>query len=266
MKILSKLTLCVFAMLVFNQGCADKTTEAPPVLSILDDLDALEKEREEQKMQKLREEAAAKTGAFDPSVSTVPADVPLTGKYTVQFDTSVGMFVVDVDRSWAPIGADRFYQLVKNGFYDDARFFRVIPGFMVQWGLAADPAMSAKWSQQITDDPVIKSNTRGYITFAKTGAPNSRTGQVFINYADNSSLDGQGFAPFGKVTSGMDVVTKINSEYGESPNQGQITSRGNEYLMAEFPRLSFIKQAKVIKDDLKSSEDAASTPATSETE
>ena len=127
---------------------------------------------------------------------------------------------------------------------------------MVQWGLAADPAMTAKWDASIIDDPVIKQNTRGYITFAKTGRPNSRSGQVFINYGDNRNLDGQGFAPFGKVERGMDVVTRINSEYGESPQQGRITAEGNAYLEKSFPNLSYIKTARITSDDLAEPEES----------
>ncbi len=268
MKLLTKLTLCVFAMLLFTSGCTQEDSDAPPVFGMLDDFEALQKEQEAQAMQKLRAEAAANAAANPSSNGELMAmpDVPLTGKYTVRFETSAGMFVVDVDRSWAPIGADRFYKLVKDGFYNDARFFRVVPGFMVQWGLAGDPAMTAKWDQEIMDDPVIQSNTRGFITFAKANAPNSRTGQVFINYGDNSRLDPDGFAPFGKVTSGMDVVAKINSEYGESPDQGQATGQGNQYLVSEFPRLSFIKLATITQDDQSTSAETTSAPVTSEVE
>src|SRR5215468_12784976 len=129
--------------------------------------------------------------------------------FKVRFDTSKGLFVVEVTRAWAPKGADRFYNLVKNGFYDNVRFFRVISGFMAQFGINGDPAIMANWrTAQIPDDPVTQSNTRGMITFATAG-PNSRTSQVFINFADNSRLDQSGFAPFGKVISGMNVVDAL---------------------------------------------------------
>jgi peptidyl-prolyl cis-trans isomerase A (cyclophilin A) len=171
--------------------------------------------------------------------------------YKVKFDTSKGPFVVEVHRDWAPLGADRFYNLVKNGFFNNARFFRVISGFMVQFGLNSDPAVSAKWrSARIADDPVKQSNTRGLITFATAG-PNTRTTQVFINYANNSSLDGQGFAPFGQVTSGMNVVDALYSGYGEGapsgagPEQGRVQSEGNAYLTAQFPKLDYIKSATI---------------------
>jgi peptidyl-prolyl cis-trans isomerase A (cyclophilin A) len=171
--------------------------------------------------------------------------------YKVKFDTSKGPFVVEVHRDWAPLGADRFYNLVKNGFYDQGRFFRVIPGFMVQFGINADPAISAKWrTARINDDPVTKSNIRGLITFATAG-PNTRTTQVFINYADNSRLDQNGFAPFGQVISGMSAVDALYGGYGEGapsgngPEQGRIQSEGNAYLMSSFPKLDYIKSATI---------------------
>jgi cyclophilin family peptidyl-prolyl cis-trans isomerase len=172
--------------------------------------------------------------------------------FRVQFDISTKdgeeSFVVKVHEEWAPIGAARFKELVKSGFYDDTRFFRVIPSFMVQFGLSGDPAMSAEWrSKTIKDEPVTQSNKPGYITFAKTGAPNSRTTQLFINYVDNSRLDGMGFAPFGEVEgNGMAVVKKIYN-CGEKPNQGLIQSEGNKYLDKNFPDLSKIVRARVIE-------------------
>ncbi len=169
--------------------------------------------------------------------------------YKASFDTSAGTFVVEVHRDWAPKGADRFYNLVKNGFYDDVRFFRVIPGFMVQFGMHGDPAVGAAWMRaRITDDPVKESNKRGYITFAMAG-PNTRTTQVFINFNDNSNLDGQGFAPFGKVVQGMSVVDKINAQYGAKPgdDQGNIAAGGNAYLAKTYPKLDFIKKATIVQ-------------------
>ena len=168
-------------------------------------------------------------------------------KYKAKFDTSKGAFVVEVHRDWAPKGADRFYNLVKNGFFEDARFFRVVPDFMVQFGLNGDPNIQKNWANaNIQDDPVKQSNKRGYITFATRGA-NTRTTQLFVNFKDNASLDRQGFAPFGEVTSGMDVVDKINSQYGERPNQGSIQAEGNGYLNKEFPKLDYIKKATIEK-------------------
>jgi peptidyl-prolyl cis-trans isomerase A (cyclophilin A) len=173
--------------------------------------------------------------------------------YKARFDTSKGAFVVEVHRDWAPNGADRFYNLVKNGFYDDTRFFRVINGFMVQFGINGDPRVAAPWRDaKIQDDPVKQSNKRGYITFATAG-PNTRTSQVFINFADNSQLDRQGFAPFGQVVSGMNVVDTLFSDYGEGapsgrgPEQGRIQGEGNAYLKRDFPKLDYIKKATIEK-------------------
>jgi peptidyl-prolyl cis-trans isomerase A (cyclophilin A) len=173
--------------------------------------------------------------------------------YKVKFDTSKGTFVIEVHRDWAPNGADRFYNLVKNGFYNDDRFFRVIKDFMVQFGINGNPKISQVWRDaNIPDDPVEESNMRGYITFATAG-PNTRTTQVFINFGDNPSLDAQGFAPFGKVVSGLDVVDHLYSGYGEGaprgegPDQGRVQSEGNPYLLKNFPQLDYIKKATIEK-------------------
>ena len=167
--------------------------------------------------------------------------------YKVKLDTSAGPVVIEVHRDWAPLGADRFYNLVKNGFYDGTRFFRVLPGFMAQIGMNGDPAIQKVWGRaNFNDDPVKGSNKRGFVTFAKTGAPNSRSTQFYINYADNSNLDSQGFAPFGQVVSGMEFVDKLYS-YGKQnvPDQGQITAEGNAYLQKEYPKLDYIKKATI---------------------
>src|SRR5262245_41372009 len=173
--------------------------------------------------------------------------------YKVKFDTSKGAFVVEVRRAWAPNGADRFYNLVRNGFYDNVRFFRVIPGFMVQFGIHGDPKIASSWREaNIKDDPVTQSNKKGYITYATRG-PNTRTTQVFINFGDNAALDQQGFAPFGQVVSGMNVVEAINAEYGEGaprgrgPDQGRMQTEGNAYLAKDFARLDFVKKATIEK-------------------
>ena len=173
--------------------------------------------------------------------------------FKAKFDTSKGAFIVEVHRDWAPLGSDRFYNLVKNGYYDDCRFFRVIDGFMAQSGMNGNPAIQSAWtSARLQDDPVKQSNKKGYVTFAHAG-PNSRTTQFFINYGDNSSLDRQGFPPIGQVTSGMDVVEKLYSGYGDGPprgrgpSQGQITSEGNAYLMKDFPKLDYVKKATIEK-------------------
>jgi peptidyl-prolyl cis-trans isomerase A (cyclophilin A) len=168
--------------------------------------------------------------------------------YKARFDTTAGMFVVEVHTDWAPIGADRFYNLVKNGYYDGCRFFRVLPGFMVQFGINGNPAIQRNWENaNISDEPVKQGNTRGNISYAKSSAPNSRTTQVFINFADNSRLNRDGFAPFGKVISGMEVVDKIYSGYGQQPDQGRIQKEGTAYLTKTFPKLDYIKKATLEK-------------------
>jgi peptidyl-prolyl cis-trans isomerase A (cyclophilin A) len=171
--------------------------------------------------------------------------------YKVNFDTSKGAFVIEVHRDWAPNGADRFYNLVKNGFYDNARFFRVVSGFMVQFGINGDPKISALWEDaNIKDDPVRQNNLPGFISFATRG-PDTRTTQVFINLVDNRRLDGMGFAPFGRVVSGMPVVGALYSGYGEGvprglgPDQQRIQNQGNAYLVRDFPKLDYVKKATI---------------------
>ena len=175
--------------------------------------------------------------------------------FKAKFETSKGNFVVEVHRDWAPVGADRFYYLVRNGFYDDVRFFRAIEGFMVQFGMSGDPKLSSVWrTQYMYDDSVKQSNKRGFITYAK-GGPNTRTTQVFINYGDNGrSLDSQGFAPFGQVIEGMDVVDNLYKGYGDGaprgqgPNQTEIHNKGNAYLDQGFPLLDKVIKATVVED------------------
>jgi peptidyl-prolyl cis-trans isomerase A (cyclophilin A) len=186
---------------------------------------------------------------LDPSKATERAPA----RYRVRFETTKGPFVVEVTRSWAPRGADRFYNLVRAGYYDDVAFFRVIQGFMVQFGINGDPRVNAVWQEaRIPDDPVTQSNSRGMITFATAG-PGTRTTQVFINFRDNSGLDGQGFAPFGKVVEGLSVVDSLYSGYGEGaprgmgPSQGRAQSEGNAYLKGSFPKMDFVKTARVVK-------------------
>jgi cyclophilin family peptidyl-prolyl cis-trans isomerase len=165
--------------------------------------------------------------------------------FTVDFDTSTGPVVVAIETKDAPIGAQRFYELVKAHYFDGARFFRVVPGFVVQFGIAGDPALTKKWDVAIKDDPVTKRNARGTVVFAATDQPNSRTTQLFINLGPNGRLDSLGFAPIGQVVSGMENVDKIDSEYGEAPDQDKITDKGNEYLQSEFPKLDYIKTARL---------------------
>lgn len=172
-------------------------------------------------------------------------------QFAVELDTTKGPLVIDVNRAWAPRGADRFHELVQSGYFTDVAFFRVIAGFMAQAGLHGDPAVTAEWrNKRIEDDPVTQSNTRGMVSFATAG-PGTRTTQFFINFGDNSRLDGMGFAPFGKVRD-MTVVDALYSGYGEGapsgrgPAQGLIQRQGNAYLKKDFPKLDYIKSAKVL--------------------
>ncbi len=225
---------------------------------------------------------AAPASSGTPRLSTDPAllhpamlKAQAPAVYEVRFTTTKGDFVVQVTRAWAPLGADRFYNLVKHGFFTDASFFRVVPGFVVQFGISADPEISAAWeTATIKDDPVRGSNKAGYITYAM-GGPNTRTTQVFINLRDNgSSLDSMGFAPFGQVTSGMEVVERLYSGYGDLPEMGgrgpsedAIAKRGKAYLDKNFPLLDGIKRAIVVPPASGASTGGASThkPASSGT-
>lgn len=172
--------------------------------------------------------------------------------FKVKFTTTKGDFTMSVTRAWSPLGADRFYNLVKNGFFTDVAFFRVIDGFMVQFGIHGDPEISAAWRKaNIEDDAVKQSNTKGFVSFATAG-PGTRTTQMFINFGDNDRLDGMGFSPFAKVTEGMNVVESIYSGYGEGapsgrgPDQGRLQMQGNKYLKAEFPRMDYIQTASLL--------------------
>jgi peptidyl-prolyl cis-trans isomerase A (cyclophilin A) len=194
--------------------------------------------------------AAAKKGpAVRPNLlepSTLNAKAP--DAFRAQLNTTKGPVVIEVTRAWSPNGADRFYNLVRAGFFTDLYFFRVVAGFMAQFGMSSKPEISQKWAAAtIIDDPVVQSNTRGMVTFAKSGAPNSRSTQFFINYADNSRLDATGFAPFGKVVEGMDVIDKLYSGYGEQSNDQQaIRSQGKAFFEASYPLLDKITTAVII--------------------
>jgi cyclophilin family peptidyl-prolyl cis-trans isomerase len=199
--------------------------------------------------------ASAQTAA-NPNIGKLKNPAQLTEKapdvFRARFDTSKGAFTVEVHRDWAPLGADRFYNLVKNGFFDDARFFRVVADFMVQFGINGNPAVQAPLREAtFKDDPVKQGNKKGYVTFAKSGAPDSRSTQVFINFQDNDNLDGLGFAPFGRIVDGMNVVQKLYSDYGDGapsgrgPNQARIQMEGNAYLTKDFPKLDYIKTATI---------------------
>jgi len=181
------------------------------------------------------------------------ADAASPDSFRVKFSTTKGDFTVEVRRAWAPKGADRFYRLVREGYFKDVRFFRVLPGFMAQFGMSGDPALNAKMDTlRIPDDPVTQSNKRGMVTFATSG-PNTRSNQFFINYGDNASLDVQGFSPFGKVVDGMKAVDALYGGYGEGapngggPSQDSIAKKGNAYLQRAFPRLDYIKSATIVK-------------------
>ncbi len=190
-------------------------------------------------------EAAAAPATTEKEETMQPEACPDTFK--VKFECSNGDFTVECHKAWAPLGTQRFYDLLREGFYDNSAFFRVVPGFVVQFGLAADPKDTAKWrNNRLQDDPVKESNLAGYLTFATSG-PNSRTTQLFINTGSNANLDRMGFAPFAKVIEGMDVVKSINAEYGERPNQGMITQQGNAYLLKNFPNITLIKKATLLK-------------------
>ena len=168
--------------------------------------------------------------------------------FRVAFETSRGRFVVAVDRAWAPHGADRFHELAVNGFFDDQRFFRVLSGYVAQFGAHGDPKMNKLWEgEKIPDDPRRESNARGTISFASDG-PDSRIHQLFINLKDNPKLDPQGFVPIGRVVEGMDVVDSLNDDYGESPKYHLIATLGNPYLRRMFPKLDYIKTASVVGD------------------
>jgi len=192
--------------------------------------------------------SAGKEALMNPAALTEQAP----DDYRVRFDTSEGPFVVEVHRAWSPNGADRFYNLAKNGFFDDMRAFRAVPNFVVQFGMNGDPEVQAKWqTARIQDDPVVETNAKGTVTFAM-GGPNTRTTQIFVNLRDNARLDGMGFSPIGKVVEGMDVVEKLYSGYGDGPpqgrgpNQGLIAQRGNAYLDEQYPKLSKLEKATIV--------------------
>jgi len=187
----------------------------------------------------------------DPSHEDMQQTAP--DEFEARFHTTAGDFTVHVTRDWAPEGADRFYNLVVNGYYDGNRFFRVVPGFVVQWGMHGDPDVNANWRASddatIPDDEVRQSNTRGTVTFATSGE-DSRTTQLFINFGDNARLDGMGFSVFGTVTGdGMDVVDSIESKYGQQPSQQRIHAEGNAYLDARFPDLDHIISATIVEPE-----------------
>ena len=206
-----------------------------------------------------------------PPVATVEGEGEASAvadeSFLVKLETTKGDIVIEVHPAWAPNGAAHFRELVEAGFYTECAFFRVMPGFMCQAGVAADPEVTARWmDRSIPDDPVIKSNEPGYVTFGNTGSPNSRSTHIFINYGDNAFLDSKLFAPFGKVVEGMEVATSINSQYGERPDQGRMKYEGNVYLKESFPGLDYILKATVVSGEAANSEAASAEGDAAESE
>ena len=192
-----------------------------------------------------RESASRDDASTTGGPSEAPAPAP--DSFRVAFETTRGNFVVGVTRAWSPRGADRFHEMVNAGYFTDVGFIRVVPGFVAQFGMHGDPAVNRRWeAKTIPDDPVAHSNERGTIVFATRG-PNTRANQFFINYSDNARLDGLGFSPFGRVIEGMSVVDSIYAGYGEAPDQARVASDGNPYLKRQFPRLDYIKAAKIVR-------------------
>jgi peptidyl-prolyl cis-trans isomerase A (cyclophilin A) len=230
--------LTIFGILLFSACSGDRTEPA-----------AQKQEQAASEPSSAPAQDTTNPALFDPT----RADEKAPATYNVKFETTKGDILIKVTRSWAPNGADRFYNLVKIGYFDDTAFFRVLPGFMAQFGINGNPEVNRIWkNSQIPDDPVKESNRRGFLTFATAG-PNTRTTQLFINFADNSRLDSQGFAPIGRVVQGMEVVDSIHSGYGEGapqgkgPNQGFIQGGGNTYLKKFFPNLDYLKKASVVQ-------------------
>jgi peptidyl-prolyl cis-trans isomerase A (cyclophilin A) len=219
-----------------------------------------ESKQDESRQDKATQGDATKTEESQAKATPHPAltDPKLANKkapdtFRVRVETTKGDFIVEVTRDWSPNGADRFYNLVDIGYFDNIAIFRAIKGFMFQFGIHGVPAVSEHWSEaNIPDDPNKSiSNKPGTITFAKSGAPDSRSTQLFINLGNNQALDGQGFTPFGKVVEGMDVVSQINTEYGEnSPDvQGRFQSQGNAFITKRYPKIDFIKAIKLIEEE-----------------
>jgi len=211
-------------------------------------------DKKEELPQKQEKKSALSEKILQPDLKEL--NTPAPEKFQVKFQTSKGDFVMEVYRNWSPHGADRIYYLVKNGFYDGICFFRVVENFMAQFGYHGDPEVTKIWTDMnIPDDPVKQSNLRGFVSFAMSSQPNSRSTQLFINYKDNSYLDQYGFAPVAKVIQGMEVVDQLYSGYGDSasrggsgPEQGLIAQQGNEYLKKNFPKLDYIIKASIVSE------------------
>jgi len=242
LPVLGIVVAIVIGLAVFNHFRPERLTAQT--------LDKAEKVQKKIDQENKASAPEAKPAEPKPENAAAPAPAPAEAKdpnvLKVKFECSNGTFVVECRRDWAPLGFDRFKELVTAKFYDGARFFRVVPGFVVQFGIAADPSVNGKWRTNcIKDDPVKKSNVSGTITFATSGA-NTRTTQLFVNLGNNVQLDGMGFTPFGKVIQGMEVVKAISSKYGESPIQSEIEAKGNAYLEQSFPELDYIKTATIL--------------------
>ncbi len=248
-------TAATMGMLIFGCKAKEQTAEAPP------------EQPKAEAPATPKAETPVPAPAQPEAAASAPAAAPRSGydhallrsallkdkapeTFQVKFTTTRGDFVVSVNRAWAPIGADRFYNLVKHHFYDNASFFRVVPGFVVQFGISAYPPVAAAWEKaNIQDEPVTQSNKRGYLTYAKTSMPNTRSTQIFINLKDNAGLDRQGFSPFGVVDAqGMKVVDMLYDQYGDSsgPDQDQISKLGKPYLDKGWPKLDSIKTATLM--------------------
>jgi peptidyl-prolyl cis-trans isomerase A (cyclophilin A) len=247
--------LLLLAAALFAASCEEnaKPTLSPTAPPASATATSDEKNKDDETKSQVTTAAAESKGEsspalLDPSLATDEAPETFRAKFT----TTKGDFVIEVTREWAPNGADRFYNLVKIGYLNDVAFFRNIAGFMVQFGINGDPAVNKKWrSANIKDDPVVKSNKEGYVTFAQSGLPNTRSTQIFINFGDNSRLDPDRFAPFGRVVEGMHIVESLYNGYGEGapnglgPDQGRLQAAGNKYLKQNYPKLDYIKTATI---------------------
>jgi peptidyl-prolyl cis-trans isomerase A (cyclophilin A) len=242
-----------FLLVVFSVSCAEKETEVPKKEEIKE-VEPPEVKQEPEVKPPTEVEPPAETSGVNPALldpSLAKDRAP--DRFHARFDTTKGPFTVEVDRSLSPLGADRFFNLVKIGFFEDIALFRVLDGFVVQFGISGNPEINEKWSAaRIKDEPVKASNLKAYITYAK-GGKDTRTTQLFINLADNTNLDQMGFPPFGKVVEGMTVVESFFSGYGEGaprgrgPSQGLIQSQGNKYLKSQFPKLDYIEKATILE-------------------
>jgi cyclophilin family peptidyl-prolyl cis-trans isomerase len=238
--------LLMFSLLIFSAVCGCGETEQTPGLP--QGLGEYEQTRKNQDLPPAKQEMKPEDLPYNLGPNpNEKISVPQTGTFKVKFETTAGDFVVEVHRDWAPVGAQRFYELVQDRFYDECRFFRVVPGFVVQFGINGKPEKHRKWDRKISDDKVVQTNRRGTLCFATSG-PDTRTTQLFVNFDNNTNLDGLGFSVFGEVIEGFHNVEGINPQYGEQPQQNLIEQQGNAYLERAFPELDYIKRATVISE------------------